>query len=139
MHFHSLLLLFARAHPRVIEDIDAEIERFLKDPEQRTKKTFENIGLLLVYSLVSEKYSFKDIVPAYFEEQLDRQVFWILLKVPELDDPKSNRNVTLDVHRVEISFTSQIVGYLLVSFFHDYRKVLRSHFKSWPAMLEHVE
>lgn len=45
----------------------------------------------------------------------------------------------LDDNRVEITFMSQIISYLLVIFFHDYRKILRSNFKSWSSMLEYLE
>lgn len=32
----------------------------------------------------SDSHKFKDIAEAYFNEQLDRQVFWILKSIPEL-------------------------------------------------------
>jgi hypothetical protein len=133
------MLLFIKVYPQIVEEIDSEIERFLNDKASRTKDNLDNLGLILVYTLFSEKYSFADIAPAYFEEQLDRQVFWILLKIPELDDSKNYGNVVLDDNRVEITFMSQIVGYLMVIFFHDYRKIVRSNFKSWSAMLEFLE
>lgn len=121
VYFHSLMLLFAREYPEIIDDLDKEIESFLESKENRTKKQLANLGLILVYTLFSERYSFDDIVEAYFEEQLDRQVFWILTKIPELDDSKNYGNVVLDDNRVEITFMSQIISYLLVIFFHDYR------------------
>lgn len=121
VYFHSLMLLFAKEYPSIIDDLDKEIETFLENKENRVKKKVSNIGLILVYTLFSEKYSFEDVIQAYFEEQLDRQVFWILIKIPELDDSKNYGNVVLDDNRVEITFMSQIISYLLVIFFHDYR------------------
>lgn len=115
------MLLFAKEYPSIIDDLDKEIETFLENKENRVKKKVSNIGLILVYTLFSEKYSFEDVIQAYFEEQLDRQVFWILIKIPELDDSKNYGNVVLDDNRVEITFMSQIISYLLVIFFHDYR------------------
>ena len=32
----------------------------------------------------TDSHKFKDIMEAYFFEQLDRQVFWILNSIPEL-------------------------------------------------------
>lgn len=139
VYFHSLMLLFIKVYPQIVEEIDLEIEKFLKDKTNRTKDSLDNLGLILVYTLFSEKYTFSDVSQAYFEEQLDRQVFWILLKIPELDDTKNYGNVILDDNRVEITFMSQIISYLLVIFFHDYRKIVRSNFKSWSGMLEFLE
>ena len=50
------------------------------DPQNRLKfpdKT-PNLGDILVFSTLSSKYSYKDIMEAYIEEQLDRQVFWMI-------------------------------------------------------------
>ena len=138
VYFHGLMLLFAREYPEIIETIDKEIERFITDKTSRTKDITANIGMILVYTLFSEKYSFEDIIAAYFEEQLDRQVFWILIKIPELEHSSSN-NFSLDENRVEITFMSQVISYLLVVFFHDYRKTVKDNFKTWNGMLESLE
>lgn len=41
-------------------------------------------------AVVSQKYTIEDILDAYLAEQLDRQAFWIIKQIPELDhtDPK---------------------------------------------------
>ena len=61
VYFHSLMLLFIKVYPQIVEEIDSEIEKFLKDKANRTKEALDNIGLILVYSLFSEKYTFSDI------------------------------------------------------------------------------
>jgi hypothetical protein len=43
-----------------------------------------NLGCVLAILSVSDSHKFSDIVEAYFFEQLDRQVLWILKAVPEL-------------------------------------------------------
>lgn len=44
----------------------------------REKENTPSLGDILVYSLVSSKYRLKDLLEAYLEEQLDRQIFWII-------------------------------------------------------------
>jgi hypothetical protein len=66
-------------------EIDAKIESFIKDPATRHKDKLGSLGDLLSYVSVSQKYTFKDVLPFYLEEQLDRQAFWILKEIPELD------------------------------------------------------
>jgi Ran GTPase-activating protein (RanGAP) involved in mRNA processing and transport len=139
VYFHSLMLLFTKEYPEIITEIDKNVEDFLNNKENRTKDKLANLGLILVYTLFSEKYSFKDVVNGYFDEQLDRQVFWILLKIPELDDDKNYGTLQLDDSRVEITFQSQVVSYHMVVFYHDYEKILKKYFSSWNGMLEQVE
>jgi hypothetical protein len=56
----------------------------LSDETFREKNSTPNLGCILALISVSEKFKFKDIAEKYFFEQLDRQVFWILKKIPEL-------------------------------------------------------
>jgi len=35
--------------------------------------------------MLSNKFDYRDFIKSYVDEQLDRQVFWFLQKVPELD------------------------------------------------------
>lgn len=68
--------------------------------------------------MVTNKYKFTDVINAYTDEQMDRQVFWMLQKIPELENTK-NKNV-MDESRVSVAFQSQIISYQLVAFYHDY-------------------
>jgi hypothetical protein len=65
--------------------VNLMIKTFIESPEKRHKDHTPSLGDLLVYVLLSDKYKIADILQLYTEEQLDRQVFWILLKIPELD------------------------------------------------------
>jgi hypothetical protein len=49
------------------------------------KNACPSLGDILVYIIMSSKYKFSEILNIYMEEHLDRQVFWMLKKVPELD------------------------------------------------------
>lgn len=137
VHYHALLLLFAREYPEVTEYMDERIRNFLADKESRDKKGTPNLGQMLLCCLFSNQYNINDIIEPYFEEQLDRQVFWILNKIPELEDD-SNTQV-IDKNRTEVTFISQIIGYRLTMFYHDYNQILRSQFKDWTSMLEYLE
>lgn len=139
IYFHGLMLLFIKKYPEIGAEIDSQIEQFINDKSKRTKENLSNLALMLVYTLFSEKFNFASIAKAYFEEQLDRQVFWILLKIPELDDSNLRDIRELDESRVEISFTSQIIGYQITLFFHDYHKAIRSKFKSNAGLQESLE
>jgi ubiquitin-protein ligase len=137
LNFHVLLLLFVREYPELVTYFDLEIEKFIKSEENRIKKNCPNLILIMVYLLFSEKYQFKDIINAYNEEQLDRQVFWILKKIPELEDDTGTFSV--DENRVRVTFMSQVIGYMLVCFYNDYIKIIRGKFKTWMDMLEYME
>lgn len=85
MNFIRLFHLLIELYPEVGKDIDSRIEQFIKDPAMRHKDKTPSLGDLLSYVSVSQKFKFDDILPAYLDEQLDRQVFWILKAIPELD------------------------------------------------------
>lgn len=137
LNFHTLLLMFVREYPEIVTLFDQEIEKFISSEDNRIKKNCPNLALIMVYLLFSEKYQFKDVVMTLNDEQLDRQVFWILKKIPELEDDSGT--IAVDENRVRVTFNSQIMGYLLVCFYHDYIKILREKYKTWNSMLEHME
>lgn len=137
VHYHGLLLLLAREFPEITEYMEQTIRTFLTDKSSRDKKGTPNLGQMLICCLFSKEYNFNDIIEAYFEEQLDRQVFWILNKIPELED--DSNTMVIDANRVEVTFTSQIISYRLTMFYHDYNKIIRSQFKDWTSLLEYLE
>ena len=51
-----------------------------------------SLGDILSISIVSDEFSLTDFIEEYLDEQLDRQAFWIVLQIPELDhtDEKNN-------------------------------------------------
>lgn len=66
------------------EKIVEEIQNFLGSEENRHKNVVANLGSILAKISAVDKFKFEDIVETYFNEQLDRQVLWILKAVPEL-------------------------------------------------------
>jgi hypothetical protein len=85
INFIRLFRFLIDLYPEIGTEIDAKIEAFIKDPATRHKDKLGSLGDLLSYVSVSQKYTFKDVLPFYLEEQLDRQAFWILKEIPELD------------------------------------------------------
>ena len=108
IYIFRLFKLFIEKYPELKVTIDETLEKFIKNPESRIKEETPNIGDLLVLLPFSNKFSWEDLSYAYLNEQLDRQVLWILLEIPDLDkvdDPN------LEDAKIEASFKSTIVGY----------------------------
>lgn len=121
MNFIRLFNLLIELYPEVGTEIDAKIEAFIKDPASRHKDKMSSLGDLLSCVSVSQKYTFKDILPVYLEEQLDRQAFWILKEIPELDhtDEKyKDKDVVVEEARSEICFKTGLTGFHITLFFH---------------------
>jgi aminoglycoside phosphotransferase (APT) family kinase protein len=66
------------------EVIADEIGKFLENEDNRHKNVVSNLGSILAKVSAIDKFKFDEVSEAYFNEQLDRQVLWILKAVPEL-------------------------------------------------------
>lgn len=138
IHFHHLLLLFVKHYPEIRESTDAQIKDFLKSEDNRVKSKVSNIINILIHTMISKKYSFEDVIQPAFEEMLDRQVFWILQKIPELNEEENDSNLMIDENRAKVTFMSQIVSYSLSSIYHEYITTCKGHFKTWMKMLKEL-
>jgi hypothetical protein len=83
-HIHSCFLFLLQKHPELEAGIVRSIDNFIQKEECRVKEVQPNLGCILALLSGTDKRKFKDIAEAYFSEQLDRQVLWILKQVPEL-------------------------------------------------------
>jgi ubiquitin-protein ligase len=135
--YQTLLLMFCREYPEIVAYIDGIIEGFLECEEKRHKDNIPNLKNLLVAVTFSQKYSWKDVIETYFKEQLCRQVMWILMKIPELED--DTNTLVIDENRVEVTFATQKVGYRMTVVQHNYVQALKSLFKTPESMLEILE
>lgn len=127
MNFIRLFRLLIEKYPEVQEEIDRKIEQFIKEPEKRHKDHMGSLGDLLSYVSVSQKYSISDIMPFYLEEQMDRQAFWILKEIPELDhtDEKyKDKDVVVEEARTEICFKTGMSGFHITLFFFHLNKMI---------------
>ena len=81
-HIHSIFLYCLRKFPQLKETIAANINKFINNEEARIKDNLPNLGSILSTLSVVDSHKFSDVAEAYFSEQLDRQVLWILKAVP---------------------------------------------------------
>jgi hypothetical protein len=93
----------------------------------------------LSFVTISKKHKFEDVIQAYLGEQMDRQAFWILQEIPELDheDPKyKNKVVVMEEHRSEACFKTGLVGFHITLFYHYLNKmIIEDRFSNDPEKL----
>lgn len=71
--------------------VDDKIYNFIKKPQHRHKMYTPNLGAILMMLTISDKYSWSDIKKCYLEESGDRNIMWMLIKIPfinKVTDPK---------------------------------------------------
>ena len=108
-HIHSMFLYCLKKFPELKNEIKQKIDNFIADENFRNKDALPNLGTILAMLSVTDSHKFKDIAEKYFEEQLDRQVFWILNKIPEL--LSSSLEEHADKMRSEIVFKTQMTSF----------------------------
>jgi hypothetical protein len=114
-HIHSMLLYCIKKFPELKEEITKKIDKFIADETQRHKDVIPNLGTILALVSVIDSHKYKDIAEAYFAEQLDRQVFWILKSVPEL--LSSSLEEHADKLRSEAVFKTQMTSFHIFCFY----------------------
>lgn len=120
VNFVRLFRLLLELYPEIETEIDKKIEAFISDEKNRVKDNCSSLGDFLAMVTVSKKYKFMDVLPNYLEEQMDRQAFWILREIPELDheDEKyKNKEAVVEEARAEVCFKMGISGYHITLFF----------------------
>jgi len=75
--FHRAFLFLLDEHPGVKIEIEGIIKNFIESEDLRHKAQTPDLGVILAFMTVSEKYSFDDIKQAFLFESLDRKVFWM--------------------------------------------------------------
>lgn len=137
VNFLRLFRLCIELVPGVSDAINEKLREFKEEEAKRVKDFAPSLGDILAISMVSNEYSLPDILDAYLEEQLDRQAFWILRIVPELDhtdDKYKNRQVTLEAAREEVCFKSGLAGFSITMFFYSLTQTLRQCYAGdWAA------
>jgi len=127
MNFIRLFRLLIEKYPEISEEIDRKIESFIKEPEKRHKDHTSSLGDLLSYVSISQKYTIDDVMPLYLEEQMDRQAFWILKEIPELDhtdEKNKDKDIVVEDARLEVCFKTSINGFHITLFFFYLNKMI---------------
>ncbi len=115
-----IIHLMIQVHPKVQDDIEAEIYKFISDPSSRVKDKTPNLGDLLTYIVLSKNHKIENVLGIYIDEKLDREIFWILQSLPEFED-LINKD-TIDDVRAQVCFKTALVGNHLLLFFHYFIK-----------------
>ena len=136
VYVHCLLLAFLREYPEVTRSIEEKLKDFIENKENRVKDKVPNLINILIYLMATDKYTFNDIVAAYSLEQLDRQIFWILLKIPEL---AKQETIIINDAMEEVAFKSQSVSYSLVAVCKHYLTSVKDKYHTWPKYLDYLE
>lgn len=113
MYFFRLFHLFIEEFPELKTMMNEKIETFMSNEYNRSKEVTQNLGDLLIFTMMSDKYRWEDIRDLYVVEQLDRQVLWLLREIPELELSEFNE---FDTVRAKASFTVGKVGFKYCSF-----------------------
>lgn len=113
--FYRLFVLLLDQHPELYTQIEDSLEKFKSDEKNRVKDQTPNLGDMLSKLAVSKKYKWSDIIGPYLEEQMDRQVFWMIKDIPELESME--KDTEFDDDRVNASFKATTVGFHLTLFY----------------------
>jgi ubiquitin-protein ligase/Ran GTPase-activating protein (RanGAP) involved in mRNA processing and transport len=129
MHIYRIMLYLIEKYPEVLKEFEDRVTKFIEDPLSRHKDITNSLGDLLIYVTLSQKHKIDQLLPCYMEEQMDRQIFWILQAIPELEDLIESS--TIDDVRGKVCFKSFIVGaHILLFFFYFNRKIIHKPTKS---------
>ena len=107
--------------PEVSKTINERLKIFIDNPDKRIKDHCSALGDLLTFITVSDGINIGELLDSYLEEQLDRQAFWIIQKIPELDhtDEKyKGKEVVLEESRIEVCFKTGMTGFQMTMIFY---------------------
>ena len=135
INFIRLFRVLIELKPEVSKTIDARLKTFIDHPDKRVKDHTPALGDLLAFSAVSDSVSLGDLLNFYLDEQLDRQAFWIIQKIPELDhtDEKfKGKEIVLEESRSEVCFKTGLVGFQITMIFYTLCQVIEKKFgRNW--------
>lgn len=109
--FHHMLLKLASRHPCIARVAEGKLRNFLHSEAGRHKSQTPDLGQLLVYVTLSERFGWQDVAQAVADESSVRGVLWLLRESPRLESPK-----TSDVVLVRESFRGRLTGLRLLMF-----------------------
>ena len=126
-NFIRLFAHLAAKDAKIQQELDAKLKSFIEDPVMRSKTNCKMLLDMQVASILTNKHDYQKFTEAYVEEQLDRQVLWILKDIPELDFENKklqNKGKVNEKDRSRVSFECGKTGYYLTLFFHHLHKTI---------------
>jgi hypothetical protein len=133
LNYIRLFKLLIELSPEVAKMIDEKLQAFHEEPEKRVKDHQSSLGDILAFLTVTQNFKLSQLLDAYLGEQLDRQAFWILLQIPELDhtDEKyKGKEVVLEEARNEVCFKTGLTGFHMTMIFFSLCEALESNFNN---------
>ena len=119
IYIFRILILLAKEYPDFKNETNKNIEKFIKDPNERIKDKTASLGDLLVMLSVSD-HKIEELLESYMSEQMDRQIFWILQELPQLETLMNSNEV--DDIRGRVCFKCGLVGEQLLLFYYYFLK-----------------
>jgi hypothetical protein len=126
-NFIRLFAHLAAKDAKIQQELDAKLKSFIEDPAMRSKTNCKMLLDMQVASILTNKHDYQKFTEAYVEEQLDRQVLWILKDIPELDFENKklqNKGKVNEKDRSRVSFECGKTGYYLTLFFYHLHKTI---------------
>lgn len=120
LYIFRVLLVLLQNYPTFKKELNENIEKFIKDEKSRVKEFTPSLGDLLVMMALSSEHKIEDLLPGYISEQMDRQIFWILQEIPELE--KLINTTEIDDIRAKVCFKCGLVGEQLLLFYYYFIK-----------------
>ena len=137
-NFIRLFRLLIELQPEADKILDQKLKTFKEEPEKRVKDHCSALGDILSFATVSNNVKLNDVLDAYLEEQLDRQAFWIIRQIPELDhtDEKfKGKEVILEESRNEVCFKTGMTGFHITMIFYTICDLIENKFgKNYKAI-----
>ena len=116
--FHRLFILLLEEYKDLYAEVDQILANFMKEEKYRVKDNLSSLGDMLSLMTVSKTVTWKDIIPVYLSEQMDRQVFWMLKEIPDLEKAEEKgEELIMDEDRDHISFQTGKVGFFITMFY----------------------
>jgi len=138
IHIYRIILLLIEKYPGVQKEFEDAVFKFMENPVSRHKDITSSLGDLLIYVTLSQKQNIDELLPSYMEEQMDRQIFWVLQAIPELEDLIESS--AIDDVRAKVCFKSFIVGAQILLFFYYFnKKIIHKTVKSSEEISKYLD
>ena len=137
IYIYRILIMLVQNYPEFKDEVNKNLEEFIKNPEQRVKEKTPSLGDLLVMLSVSD-HTIEELLPSYISEQMDRQIFWILQELPEFESLINSDEV--DDIRAKICFKCGITGQQLLLFYYYFlKKIVYSECENLDKFAEKLD
>jgi len=102
--FHLILIEFVGRYPELQVAVNNKVRQFISDDSFRHKTSTPNLGEFLPLIAVSSEFTWDDIAIPYLEENLTRNVLWVIKKHPRRANIGKHRPGTADTQTQQNAF-----------------------------------